>query len=104
MCLHEKSTYIHPDIQTSGQTDIQTDRQTDGNFFLLVLSSDIRHKHSSKGENSLSTHAMTILSLLKYSVCNEKVKTASLDCVNEENYHRITGTVFSKKLHFNETP
>ena len=40
-CVHMKSprTYVHPDRQTYGRTDIRTDRRTGGHFFLLVLSS-----------------------------------------------------------------
>ena len=60
-------TYVHPDIQTERQTEIFF-----GLFFLL---SHTNHEHLSKGENFFFfTHAITILSLFTYSVCDEKVK------------------------------
>ena len=64
-----------PDLQKS--TYVQTDRQTDGNFFLCLfyLLRHTKHEHSSKGENFFFTHAITILSLCTYSVCDQKVKT-----------------------------
>ena len=77
-CVHMKSprTYVHPDIQTSRQTDRQTDRQTEIVFGLFCLLKHKNHKHLSKGENFFFffTHAITILSLFTYSVCDEKVK------------------------------
>ena len=75
-CVHMKSlrTYVHPDIQT----DTQIDRQTEIFFCSFCLLTYIKHEHSSKGENFFFfTHAITILSLFTYSVCDEKVKTAS---------------------------
>ena len=68
-CVHMKSprTYVHPDIQT--------DRQTEIFFCLFRLLRHINHEHLSKGENFFFfTHAITILSLFTYSVCDEKVK------------------------------
>ena len=62
-------------VRTYIQTDRQTDRQTDGNFLgLFCLLRHKNHKHLSKGENFFFTHAITILSLFTYSVCDEKVK------------------------------
>ena len=53
----------------------QTDGQTDGNFFcLFCVLRHTKHEHSSKGENFFSIHAITILSLFTYSVCDEKVQ------------------------------
>ena len=71
-----RPTGRHTDWQTDRQADRQTGRQTDGRteFFLLVLSSKLKHEHSSKGENFFFTYAITMLSLLTYFVCDEKVK------------------------------
>ena len=68
-CVHMKSprTYVQPDRQTDRQTKIFL-----GMFCLLRHKN---HKHLSKGENFFFfTHAITILSLFTYSVCDEKVK------------------------------
>ena len=69
-CVHMKSprTYVHPDRQT--------DTQTDGSFFWLVLPSKTHKSWAfvKRRQFFLSTHAITILSLLTYSVCDEKVK------------------------------
>ena len=67
-CGHMKSprTYVH--------LDRQTDRQTKFFFCLFCLLRHKNHKHLSKGENFFFTHAITILSLFTYSVCDEKVK------------------------------
>ena len=70
-CPHEKSTYV----RRSRHQDRQTDRQTDGDFFcLFCLLRHTNHEHFSKGENFFFTHAVIILSLFTYSVCDEKVK------------------------------
>ena len=72
-CVHMKSprTYVHPDIQTSRQTD----RQKEIFFGLFCLLRHTNHEHLSKGENFFFfTHAITILSVFTYSVCDEKVK------------------------------
>ena len=68
--VHMKSprTYVHPDIQA--------DRQTEIFFGLFCLLGHSSHEHLSKGENFFFTHAITILSLFTYSVCDEKVKKA----------------------------
>ena len=68
-CVHMKSprTYVHPDIQT--------DRQADGNFFgFFCLLRHTNHEKFSKRENFFFTHAIAILSLFTYFVCDEKVK------------------------------
>ena len=68
-CVHMKSP----------RTYSQTTRQTNGNFFcLFCLLRHTKHEHSSKGENCFFTHALTILSLYTYSVCDEKVKSTSI--------------------------
>ena len=67
-------TYVHPDRQT--------DRQTEIFFGLFCLLRHTNHEHLSKGENFFFTHAITILSLFTYSVCDEKVKTAFFIQVN----------------------
>ena len=55
-----------------------TARQTDGHFFcLFCLLRHTKHEHSSKGEFFFFTHAITILSLFTYSVCDEKVRSNS---------------------------
>ena len=61
-CVHSKSP--------------RTDRQTDGRKFccLFCLLRHTKHEHSSKGGNFFFIHAITILSLFTYSVCDEKVK------------------------------
>ena len=69
-CAHMKSqhTYVHPDRQT--------DRQTDGRkFFSVVLSFNIYKTWTfiKRREFFVSTHAITILFLFTYSVCDEKV-------------------------------
>ena len=73
-CVHMKSPRTYS--QTTRQTNKQADRQKDGNFFcLFCLLRHTKHGHSSKGGNFfLITHAITILSLFTYSVCDEKVK------------------------------
>ena len=63
-------TYVHPDIQT----DRQTHRQTEILCCSFCLLTYIKHEHLSKGENFFFTHAITILSLFTYSVCDEKVE------------------------------
>ena len=74
-CVHMKNprTYVHPDIQTDRRADGRTDRRKFF-FYSSCLLTYTKHEHSSKGENFLSTHAITILSLFKYSVCDETVK------------------------------
>ena len=55
----------------------RTDRQTDGNFFVLVLSSNTYKTWTFVKRREfffLFTHAITILSIFTYSVCDEKVK------------------------------
>ena len=71
-CVHMNSRrmYVHPNIQA----DRQTDRQTEIFFGLFCLLRYTNHEHLSKGENFFFTHAITILSLFTYSVCDEKVK------------------------------
>ena len=61
----------------SPRTYVQTDRHThtDGNFLcLFCLLRHTKHEHLSKGENFFFTHAIKILYLFTYSVCDEKVK------------------------------
>ena len=75
LCPHEKSTYVrtsrHPDIQTSRQTY----RQTDMFFRFFCHLRHKNHKHLSKGEFFfVFTHAIKILSIVTYSVYDEKVK------------------------------
>ena len=65
-CVHMKSP----------RTYVQPDRQTEIFFRLFCLLRHTNHKHSSKGENFFFTHAITILSLFTYSVCDEKVNIA----------------------------
>ena len=67
LCPQRKSTYV--------RTARQPDRQTDGNIFLLVLSSKTQNMNIHQKERIfLFPHAITILSLFTYSVCDEKVK------------------------------
>ena len=72
--VHSKSprTARQTDKQTGRHTDGRTDRQTDENLFLLVLSSKT-HKTWTfiNGRDFLFTHAIIILSLFTYSVCDE---------------------------------
>ena len=57
------------------RTYIQTDRQTEIFFGLFCLLRHTNHEHLSKGEFFFFfTHAITILSLFTYSVCDETVK------------------------------
>ena len=57
------------------RTYIQISRQTEIFFGLFCLLRHKNHEHLSNGENFfLFTHAITILSLFTYSVCDEKVK------------------------------
>ena len=67
-------------MSTWKATYVQTDRQRDGHFFcLFCLLSHTKHEHSSKGENFFFfTHAITILSLFTYSICDEEVKIVLL--------------------------
>ena len=63
------------------RTYIQIDRQTDGNFFLLVLSSKTYKSWTFVKRREFFfffTHAIIILSLFTYSVCDEKVKMNDL--------------------------
>ena len=64
LCPHEKFTYVQPE------------RQTDRNFLLLVLSSKTYKTWTfvKRREFFFFTHAITILSLFTYSVCDKKVK------------------------------
>ena len=56
-------------------TSRHPDRQTDGIFFgLSCLLRHKNHEHFLKGENFFFSHAIIILSLFTYSVCDEKVK------------------------------
>ena len=64
----------HPPNFVWIRTARQPDRQTEIFFCLFCLLRHTKHKHSSKGENFLFTHAIIILSLFTYSVCDEKVK------------------------------
>ena len=59
-------------IVSTAKVHVQTDRQKF--FCLFCVLRHTKHEHSSKGENFFSTHAITILSLFTYSVCDEKVK------------------------------
>ena len=61
-------------VRTYIQTSRHPDRQTKIFFGLFCLLRHKNHKHLSKGENFFFTHAITILSLFTYSVCDEKVK------------------------------
>ena len=74
-CVHMKSprTYVHPDIQTDRQTEIFF-----GSFCLLRLTN---HEYLSKERIFFFTHAITILALLTYSVCDEKVKKLNIKTV-----------------------
>ena len=79
-CVHMKSsrTYVHPV------------RQTDGNFFgLFCLLGHTNHQHLSKGENFFFPHAITILSLFTYCVCDEKVKIWKKICGIKLNFMSI---------------
>ena len=58
----------------SPRTYSQTDRQTEIFFSLVLSSKHTNHEHLSKGENFFFTHAITMLSVFTYSVCDEKVK------------------------------
>ena len=52
----------------------QTDRQTEIFLCLFCVVKHTKHEHSSKGENSFFfNHAITILSLFTYSVCDVTV-------------------------------
>ena len=62
-------------VRTYIQTSRQTDRQTEIFFDLFCLLRHKNHEHLSKGEIFFFTHAITILSLFTYFVCDEKVKT-----------------------------
>ena len=70
-CVHIESPRMHR------QTDIQADRhtfwQTDGHFCLLVLSSKTYKTWTfvKRREFFFFTHAIIILSLFTYSVCDE---------------------------------
>ena len=68
-CVHSESprTYVQPDIQ------IDRWKFFFAPFWLLRHT---KHEHSSKRENFFFTHAITILALFTYSVCDEKVKIA----------------------------
>ena len=66
-CVHIEST----------RAKRQTGRQTKIFLCLFCLLRHTKHEHSSKGEIFFSTHAITILSLFTYSVCDEKVKKPS---------------------------
>ena len=79
-CVHMESprTYVRPD------------RQTDGNFFLLVLSSKAYKTWTFVKRREFFfffTHAITILSLFTYSVCNEKVK------ILKSEWRKVRGTL-----------
>ena len=63
-CVHSKSQ----------RTYSQTDRQTRNFFCLFCVLNHTKHEHSSKEENFFFTHAITILCLFTYCVCDEKVK------------------------------
>ena len=57
------------------RTYIQTNRQTEIFFGFFCLLRHKNHEHLSKGENFFFlNHAIKILSLFTYSVCDEKVK------------------------------
>ena len=62
-------------VRTYIQTGRQTDRQTDGNFFCLFCL--LRHKN----------HAILILFLFTYSVCDEKLKITY--CSYDKSFVRI---------------
>ena len=66
-------------IVSTSKRHVRTDRQTDGNFLcLFCFLRHTKHEHSSKGENFFFTHAITILSLFTYFVCDEKVNKRNL--------------------------
>ena len=85
LCPHEKSTYV--------RTSRQTDRQTEIFFGLFCLLRHKNHKHLSKGENFFFSHAIIILSLFTYSVCDEKVKTSC------ESYHHSHIILYTAIFH-----
>ena len=62
MCPQPKSTYV------------RIARETEIFFCLFCVLRHTKHEHSSKGEILFFTHAIIILSLFTYSVCDEKVK------------------------------
>ena len=70
-----KQTDIHTYIQADRQRYIQTDGQTDGHFFVLFLSSKIDKIWTYDKWRFFFILAITILSLITCSVCDEKVKT-----------------------------
>ena len=63
-------------VRTYIQTSRRTDRQTEIFFCLFCFLRHKNHEHLSKGKNFFFTHAIIILSLFTYSVCDEKVKTS----------------------------
>ena len=80
-CVHMKSP------RTYSQTTRQTDRQTEIFLCLFCLLRHTKHEHSSKGKNFFFlTHAITILSLFTYSVCDEKVKSLEKMNTNENRF------------------
>ena len=81
-CVHSKSP------RTARQTDGQADRHMDRRTFfcLFCLQRHAKHEHSSKEENFFFTHAITILSLFTYSVCDEKVKRVGIRTIIIQKY------------------
>ena len=76
----------------------KTDRPTEIFFCLFRLLRYTKHEHSSKGENfSFFTHAITILSLFTYSVCDEKVKRTCSRARSHSSSHLQTITRNSEK-------
>ena len=78
LCLQPGST----NVRYARQLDRQTDRQTE--FFLLVFSSKTYKTWAfiKRRDFFIFNHAITILSLFTYSVCDEKVKRKT----QETNY------------------
>ena len=93
-CVYMKSPrmYVHPNRQT--------DRQTEILFCSFCLLTYTKHEHSSKGENFFFffTHAITILSLFTYSVCDEKVKINVFISYRKKNGTLITLSPFFFKF------
>ena len=68
-------SYIEDTHSESPQTDRQTNRQTKLFFFCsFCLLRRTKHEHSSKVENFFFSHAITIICLFIYSICDEKIE------------------------------
>ena len=87
-CIQSKSP------RTARHPDRHPDRQTKIFFCLFCLLRHTKHEHSSKGENFFFTHAIIILSLCTYSVCDEKVKMMQGQVVINFTRQVVTSCVF----------